>query len=1129
MKCNSLVVITMLLFFKASLGQDLVGDQLNRPRVEFLSPQTYDFVKYGNLPVSHFNGEADVKIPVYTYSDRDFNLPIFLGYNGSGFMPSKRESIVGLSWYLNSGAGVITRKVNNRPDEKEGFPLQPSPELHGYYYGIKNNLINNKTKSELFDPQNGNLINDGWWTVNNCELEPDDFTFSIPGYSGKFFIENNGTVRTSGNRPFKVDLSGFAIQLQTSGLNLPASTISVTTDDGYKYTFGGALQYLEVTYGMAENNDVGSAAAGFPVIDAWHLKEIQAPNGRTVTYEYEPFTEGLIFTGYPEDDTHYLLNIYDVIYQSELFQTVAILDAGWRYHHRSMSSNWQSKKIRNLTKTVYLKKISISNSTPEEAHTTIEFANAEKQKAFYRLETTEDMKFSQKTLQLNSIYVKHHGTTIKQFDLAYDYFGGTYDRQFLTSLKELGSGSNGYNFYYHKVDPRISSTLIDLPNPRTHAIDHWGFWNAGAEDQSLLPEIDPVEEPDGTRMGDMTIVSSERNPDVTKCDVALLAKITYPTGGHTEFSYEPHAYARRLERRNAHNFIPNLYNVTGNAGGARIKKIVDNDGESNVNEREFLYVEGYPEGGTVSSGILLSWPRYAVYWRYAFQGPPTSVDQTIFRLRSTNFNTNYYPGENFIHYSEVTELHKPANGFIHYKFNSYKSHPNSSDIDFDVVLPSTQQYTTNVHSYNNYAGIKLNDRSSERGLPYDITTYALKDGGGHYKVKNTTTYFSEPVDYPGDYIVGVHQTGGLAQSYKLLYHPVVPTSIRETFYAEQETKSSISYTTNTYNSAGYLLTNEIILSDGTKQKTKYKYPLDLVENTDLPLLHNGTATTALYQSLTPEMKAIAGLRYNNIVKTPIEIINYRDEGAVEATFVEYQDFGSSGLSKKVYPSKIWAVKSPASIPTFLEAKITKGSSSWSFSKNAAYNLTPEATFDHYDAFGNLLQTTDKTLLKKSYRWGYDNLYPVAEATGVSHNQFFYTGFEDAEGTEGVAKAGRKSRPGGYSRSLSGLTPGTYILSYWQKQADDTWQPVRTEVNVSTNPHQISIPSSIHLDELRFYPKSSPLRLMTYTYDPLIGITSKADFNDKFEYYTFDTGERLRLIKDFSGSIIKRFEYQYKAK
>lgn len=1129
MKHTSAIAVIILLFFKASFGQDLVGDQLNRPNVEFLSPQTYEFVKYGNLPVSHFNGEADIKIPIYTYSDRDFTLPIFLGYNGSGFMPSKRESIVGLNWYLNSGAGVITRKVNNRPDEKEGFPQQPVPELHGYYYGIKNNLINSKTKAQLFEPQNGNIINSGWWTVNNCELEPDDFTFSIPGYSGKFFIENNGTVRTSGNRPFKVDLSGFAIQQQISGINLPVSTISVTTDDGYKYTFGGALQYLEVTYGMAENNDVGSAAAGFPVIDAWHLKEIQAPNGRTVTYEYESFTEGLIFRGYPEDTKHYLLNIYDVIYQSEIFQTVAIVAAGWRYHHRGMSSNWQSKKIRNLTKTVYLKKISISNSTPDQAYTTIEFTNAEKLKAFYRLESGEDMKFSQKNLQLNSISVNHRGTVIKQFDLSYDYFGGAHDRQFLTSLKETGSGSNGYYFYYHKVDPRVNGTLVNLPNPRTRAVDHWGFWNAGAEDQTLLPEIDPVEEPDGRRMGDMTIVSAERNPDVTKCDVALLAKVSYPTGGHTEFFFEPHAYARRLERRNAHNFIPFLYNVNGNAGGARIKKIVDNDGVSNVNEREFLYVEGYPEGGTVSSGILLSWPRYAVYWRYAFQGPPTSVDQTIFRLRSTNFNTNYYPGENFIHYSEVTEVQKPTNGFIHYKFNSYKSHPNSSDIDFDVVLPSTQQHITNVHSYNNYVGIKLNDRSSERGLPYDITTYALKDGGGHYKVKNTTTYFSETANYLNDYIVGVHQTGGLAQSYKLYYYPVLPVSIRETLYAEQETTSSVSYSNNTYNSAGYLLTNEIILSEGTKQKTKYKYPLDLIENADLPLLHNGTSTTALYQSLTPEMKAIAGLKFNNIVKTPIEIIKYSDEGAIVATFAEYQDFGTTGLSKKVYPSKIWTIKTSTPILSFQEAKITKGSSSWSFSKNAAYETTPEATFDQYDVLGNLLQTTDKTLLKKSYRWGYDNLHPIAEAIGISHNQFFYTGFEDADGTTGVSKAGRKSRPGGYSIPLSNLASGTYILSYWQKQPDNSWLPVRTEVNVSSNPYPISIPSNIHLDELRFYPKSLSARLLTYTYDPLVGLTSKADFNDKFEYYTFDTSERLRLIKDFSGNILKRFEYNYKAK
>lgn len=1129
------LIITLACFNNVLQCQDLVGPQLNRPSVEFLSPQTYEFVKYGNLPVSHFNGEADVKIPIYTYSDKDFTIPLFLGYNSSGFMPSKRESIVGLNWFLNSGGGVITRKVNNRPDEREGDPLQPFPELHGYYYAIKNNLITNKTKAELFEPANGNIINAGWWTVNNCELEPDDFMVSIPGYSGSFFIENNGNVKTSGNRPFKVDLSGFGIQLRTSQMNLPVSTIVITTDDGYKYTFGGTLQYLEVTFGMvASNDDTQTINAGLPVIDAWHLKEIQAPNGRTVTYEFENFSEGFS-AGYPIDATHYLLNKYDAHYKSKTFTAMVISEPGWIYRDRIMSTQQHADSVKNLTKTVYLKKILVRNSAPNEAHTTIEFNNAEKTKRFYR--NVPDIKFSQKNLQLNSISVKDHGTIIKQFDLGYRYFGGTHDRQFLTSLKEVGSGGAGYNFYYHKVDPRISSTPIQLPDPRTHAIDHWGFWNAGTPNQTLFPDIEPIKDAAGVVTGDMLYLSTERDPDVSKPDIGLLAKLVYPTQGFTEFHYEPNSYGKRLERRNEHNFLAHLYNVSGSAGGARIKIIKDYDGDKIINEREFLYVKDYPEGGNASSGILLSWPRYAVYWRYNNQSMTPFINQVTFRLRSSSFNSNYYPGENFIHYSQVTEVLKPSNGFIQYKFNSYENTPNTADIDSHVVLPFTQEFIINVHAYNNYVGIKYNDRSSERGLPYEVTHYASKSGGGHYKVKKTKTLYSSGSDFDNfnttadDYdfcTIGVHQTGGLSQSYKMFFYPVVPLNVTETIYSDEGTKSSITTITHTYAKNGYLLTSEAKLSDGTTQKTKYKYPLDLITNADEPLLRSGTSATSLYTSLSPEIKALADLKLSNIVSSPIEIIKYKNGAAIGATFLEYRDFGNLNFSKKVYPYKLWSIKTTTPVTSFQEAQITKGAS-WSFSKNTAYGTTHEMSFDHFDSFGNLLQATDKSLSKKSYQWGYDNLYPIAEAMNIPYTDFFYNGFEDSEGTPGIAKAGRKSRPGGYQKSLPGLTYGTYILSYWEKQTDDSWIPRKLEVNVSSNPYLINIPNSIHLDELRFYPKSSTMLLSTYTYDPLIGITSKADANNKFEFYTFDDAERLRLIKDFSGNILKKLEYNFKIK
>jgi hypothetical protein len=1112
MKLLYRVLICLLFSLETAYGQDIIAGQFGVPSVNFLSPQTYEFVKYGNLPVTHFNGEADVSIPVYTYSDQDFKLPIYLGYNASGFIPAKREGIAGLNWYINHGGGVITRKVNGWPDERTGMPTTIPTELHGYYYGIKNGIVTAKTKTELFEFTAGGVVTPSlYWNIGGCEMEPDDFVFNIPGYSGKFFIENTGKVKTSGNKPFKVDLSNFAIQPSGTTTEVNPSTIVVTTDDGYTYTFGGSIQYLEVSFPIDANDRVGN---GYPVIEAWHLSEIKAPNGRTVTFEYEEFVEGGLESHHaPADTKHYLLNTFDLAY-SDISQLFLGFQAGLAvYRERTSSTSNGTVTIKNLTKTVYLKTITIGNSS-------IAFQYGEKERGFYGSEL-----FSLKTLQLNTIQVKYGTEIIKQFDFVYQYYGGTgmNGRQFLTSFKEVGVGT-GYQFYYHKVDPNFPDP-VTLPGPKTHAVDHWGYWNGKTDNQVLLPDVEY--EPNG----DARYLTSERDPDPSKCDVALLYRIVYPTGGYTEFQYEPHAYTKRLERRNSSNFLPAIFNETGIAGGARIKEIKDYDGDKLINKREFAYVNDYATGGTQSSGVLLHWPRYLVYWKYQDNADPNHITtQHILKRKSATFNANYAPGEHFIHYGQVTEIFSPNNGFTTYKFHDYLTRPNHAQYLTSVVEQATQDFITNLHCYNNFVGIKYNDRSFERGIPYDVTTYALKTGG-NYPVKKVVTDYATNTDYPNDYIVGIHQTGGLAQSYRLYHYPPAPKTITETLYSEEGTRSGSNVTTLTYNKAGFPLTKTIVLSDGSTDKTKIRYPLDFVTDADDPLLFNASTPTALYLSLSPEIKALVDLKKNNILNKPIEIVNFRNNVVLRASYAEYKDFASLNFSTKVYPAKLWVARIGTPTASFTEASIDKSGASWSFIKSPTYTVDPpgydgNVTFDRYDDDGNLLQVTDKDLVKKSYQWGYNKQYPIAEIAGTTYDQFFYTGFEDAEGTTGASKAGRKSRPGGYSRSFAGLSPGTYLLTYWQKQTDNSWIPVRQELDVSSDPYQLSIPGTIHLDELRFYPKSC-IHLLTYTYDPLIGMTSKNDFNNRIEYYEYDATGRQTLIRDDSRNILKKFEYNYK--
>lgn len=53
-------------------------------------------------------------------------------------------------------------------------------------------------------------------------------------------------------------------------------------------------------------------------------------------------------------------------------------------------------------------------------------------------------------------------------------------------------------------------------------------------------------------------------------------------------------------------------------------------------------------------------------------------------------------------------------------------------------------------------------------------------------------------------------------------------------------------------------------------------------------------------------------------------------------------------------------------------------------------------------------------------------------------------------------------------------------------------------------------------------------LMTsYTYDPLIGVTSITDPRGRTVYYHYDAFNRLEQVKDHEGNILNKNEYNYK--
>jgi hypothetical protein len=216
--------------------------------------------------------------------------------------------------------------------------------------------------------------------------------------------------------------------------------------------------------------------------------------------------------------------------------------------------------------------------------------------------------------------------------------------------------------------------------------------------------------------------------------------------------------------------------------------------------------------------------------------------------------------------------------------------------------------------------------------------------------------------------------------------------------------------------------------------------------------------------------------------------------------------------------------------------------------------------DSYDGSGNLLQQHKIDDVKHTYIWDYNSSLPVAEIINGGKTETAYTSFE-SNGTGKWSYSGSTvsdpSPPTGtraYDLSAGAITTSStvqlsaskkYIVSYWAKNVNPFTVTGTVNNGVTTGKKignytyfehlitgvtavTVSFPNGgtggTRIDELRLYPQTA--QMTTYTFEPLIGMTSQCDANNKISYYEYDGLGRLKLIRDQDKYIIKQFAYKY---
>ncbi len=533
--------------------------------VSIVSPTAASLAKYADFPVSNHTGIPQISIPIYTVKEGPLQIPISLSYHAGGLKLSELASWVGTGWALNAG-GVITRTVRGLPDERNTAAFSTNEKGHLSDGGYNNYIMMDESQSPLTSQESainykiGNGIYDG---------EPDLFFFNLAGYTGKFYFHDDG-------RPVVVPEQDIRITYDyTPETGNSINSFVITTPDGTKYNFGktaatGDVDPIEKTHTYDENSYTGTNN----IITSWFLNKISSADDEfsiTLTYVAEEY-KYISLTSFSLQSTD-LPGTYDygLLYN-------------WFYGVR-LSSIIFSNGVVNF-------------DAGDAREDLIDYT--------HNNSFTEDVVNTHAT-SLGAIRITETGGSFcKKFNFTYSYFNDAttalppkYGSAVLETDRKrlrLDKIEEGNCTGTHIVPAHQFAYFANPPRRLCLGQDHWGFINGKNTNSTLIPTY--IEENNTVIK---KVEGANRDAYWPAMKAGTLNKITYSTGGYTEFEFEANTTwlsYNKYEKGNTTEYTAGMaggdgelsqqYNLTSNGNPLTLNLINSNVGST-------AYAE-YPTG-----------------------------------------------------------------------------------------------------------------------------------------------------------------------------------------------------------------------------------------------------------------------------------------------------------------------------------------------------------------------------------------------------------------------------------------------------------------------------------------------------------------------------------------------------
>jgi Family of unknown function (DUF5977) len=1149
------------------------------------SPNASAIGKFGDIPVSNYTGIPRIDVPVYSISTGDLQLPVLLSYHAGGIKVDEIASNAGLGWALNSG-GMISRTVRGLPDESQfgylnnGIDIDNVAFLSSQQQGvllenINNNLIDLQPDvyNYSFFGKGGKFIIDrvtrkGYLLNNNEKINIQwnlDGSWLITDASGikYYFGAYNGVAVTERSI---VTQQGRA---NVASINYPSAWPLVRAEDLKANTIQFNYQDYSSTYCLANQETKtllyyvdGNPANGCDPFNAqtasWDEYEIQGKKISSIVWKNGSLnfaysstarldltsTDNILASITVTNNSNPSGQVTKFVFFHSYFTPVSTVVSS--YCAGSANGKLRLDKILQMGSDntqsqpphefFYEDGIPVINSKSQDhwGYYNGQVNNTTVPKMFI-INGYQNLISLDGAIRIPNLFSAKAGTLTKikyptggQSEFTYELHDAF--------MKDFNfEGTNDVTYIQYASVAKSSMTTVPVA---TSAFTVSGPYNPATQKAGFFVNISVVL--------NGTCDPSIRGGGGGGCGgTAYIQPVPGTPGSTWQFGntgnlsgtitqsvfLENGSYQLILEGDNSIAALninscnvkgpdPSIFDASGNynkpIGGLRIKKISSLDGTGKKLVVNYKYrKENTPAS---SSGVLVSSPGYG--YLTSVTGPVVNgIFNTCYLYNRTSsskvplgITQGSHIGYSFVEITKGEEGVAPNTGK---STNSYTTANDFPDL-YTAVFPFPP-----ATSYDMRRGLLLEskDYKFDNGI-YTLVNYA----------KNIYTNMDARWSKSNPGVIIANQ--GVNSLGKSFVTKTFQDVSKWVWLNEQISRvySSGSYVETSiktfYDNTAHLQPTKIekTLSDGSKEITYLKYAADFSD--------------AESDQVTIDMKGSKHI-HNAAIQKTISKMTGVTENATSGQVIKYANNLNAILPvENIFLETLTPlnINDPLAFPKYLPVT---GYDGVKFKRRGVYT---------YDSYGNLISQQKESDMKQSYIWDYNSTYPVAQVSNALQSDIAYTSFEaDGKGNwaftgtlvpDPAAPTGKRVydlASGSITRSIG--TAGNYIVSYWSKPGtrnvnSTTVTTGRSINNWTYNEHKVTLVAggtvtvngSGMIDELRLYPEKALVTTMTY--EPLIGITSQCDANNRINYYDYDVFNRLILIRDQDKNAVKKICYNY---